>query len=246
MKKAAVVLVALVICLSSVLPCFAIDDPGFVDAAEKAKGPLVYLTDITGRAGGKKNVSAKLMFANAEGFTGGDFVIQYNPYMLEYAGFTPSADIGNANVYINYTEKTGPDVLDIYGNIAHEVYISLIHMEHFDKDLATCEIGTVSFKPIGGGECPLELTAMSFDVEGKDVKVDVRGATAVIKGEEASTWDYTAITSALIEIGDDSPFVVERAKNMPLWAIIALVVGAVAVFAVIVLFVIRGKNYVAD
>ncbi|MBQ6163071.1 MAG: hypothetical protein IK118_07250 [Clostridia bacterium] len=248
MKKAAALFLALLIGLFSILPCFAIDDPDFVAAAEKTKKPLVYLTDIKGKAGSSKKVSATLMFAHAKGFTSGDLVIQYNPYMLEYAGFVPSATMGNSNVYINYTEKTGPDVLDIYGNIAHEVYISLLHMNEFDKDLDTCEIGTVYFKPIGGGECPLELTAMSFDVGGEDAKCEVRSATAKISGEKASEWDYTAITSAYLEIPDDSPYVVVKPKlsKFPVWAIIVLVIAAIAVFALVFLFVIKGKNYVAD
>lgn len=253
MKKTAAIFLALIICLCSALPAFAIDDPDFVEYAEKEKGPLVYLTDIEGKVGSEEKVTAKLLFANAEGFTGGDFVIQYNPYMLEYAGFKPSEAMSNSNVYITYTEKTGPDVLDIYGNVAHEVYISLIHMDEFPATLASCEIGTVSFKPIGSGECPLELTAMSYDISGKDAKVAVRGATATIesgnksgKGDEASEWDYTAITSQLLQIPEDAPYVIEKPSNMPTWAIVLIIVGAVAVLAGVVLFVIRGKSYVAD
>lgn len=246
MKKTISVLAAFAIFLCAVLPCFAVDDPKFVEAAEKATGPLVYLTDINGKVG-KKTVSAKLMFAHAKGFTGADLVIQYNPYMLEYAGFQPSDDVNNSNVFINYTEKTGPDVKDIYGNIAHEVYISLIHMKEFDKDMDTCEIGTVKFTPIGGGTCPLELTAMSFDISGTDAKdLTVRSATAKIKGEKASEWDYTAITSALLEIPEDAPYVIEKAKGLPKWAIAAIAVGGAVVLGLIVLFVLRGKNYVAD
>ena len=141
-------------------------------------------------------------------------------------------------------------MLDIYGNVAHEVYISLIHMEEFPNSLNNCEIGTVSFKPIASGECPLELTAMSYDIGGKDAKVTVRSATATIesaeKGDEASEWDYTAITSQLLQIPEDAPYVVERPKNMPGWAI-ALIIGlAVLVLALIVLFVLRGRSYVTD
>ncbi len=247
MKKAIALLLTLLLGVCAVLPCFAVDDPDFVAAAEEAKNkPMLYLTDLKGKAGSKDIYTSKLLMAHAKGVTACDIVIQYNPYMLEFVGFEQSKDIAE----VKNLEHTEPGLKkDIYGNIPHEVYIMFFHLEEFGPELDTCEIGTLQFRAIGGGVCPLELTAMDVEVKGKEVKSVAVGGEAKVEGEEASGWDYTAITSAYLTTPDPdkSPYyVVTKNGGLQWWMIVLIGVGALVLIGVIVLFVLKGRNYIAD
>ncbi|MBR1811854.1 MAG: hypothetical protein IJ766_09485 [Clostridia bacterium] len=243
MKKISIFSLAFILMVSLfVLPVAgAAVNEAFLEAAANTDKPLLYVTDVTGAVGDA--VAAEIAMANVEGFTSGDIVIQYNPYMLEFTGFTPSEAMQSSNIFLQASE---PAEKDLYGNIFHEVYISLVHMEQFPAELDICSLGSLHFNAIGGGECPLMLTA--FDIAINDVEVDAEliSGVAAIEGEVASAWDYGAYAQELITLPENGDYQVEKGSSFPAWLKAVAVVAVVAVIALVIFFIAKGKNIVDD
>ena len=249
-KRICALLAFFAVCALLVLPVSAtetqpsdkgINSPEFSSMVEEENTPVVYVDSAKGSVGDLITVSFSL--GNVEGFTSGSFAIQYNPYMLQYEGFEASGTIRGANVYYVATEDTGAGKTDLAGNIAHDVRIGLLHLSEFPATLSTCDVGTITFRAIGGGTGDLEVTAMDFAVNSQEVEPRVNVGVVEIEGETASTWDYDAITTTLVSVGSDNPYHVQSADGIPTAAKIAIVIAIVAVIVLVVLLIARGKNY---
>ena len=219
MKKWIVLLLAASLFALLLLPASAVaaSDPAFAQAAENAEGALVYLSDLTG-AVGDEDLRATLSFANATGFTSCTIIVQYNPYMLKFLGFTPDSSVQDGSIYIMATEQQDTDNA---GNIPHLVYIVVTHMEQFPEALDRCDIGSLAFRAVGGGECPLQVIAEDFAVQDEEVQPVIISGSAKIQGDVASTWDYENGVYGAITVGNE--YEVTRPHAIPSWARIAAI-----------------------
>lgn len=246
-RKITGVLTALILVVSMLLPAFAAEDfdTDFLNmVSQNENTPIVYLTDIKSAVG--EDSVVKLYMGNVKGLTSADFVIQYNPYMLQFEGFEASALVSNSQIYVMATENTGPNQKDDKGNIAHEVRIAIFHVESFPSSIGICEIGSIKFKAIGGGECPLELTASSFIFdEDNEVEPKIQHGTAVIEGEEASSWDYSAIATDFVTVPTDD-YKVDTNKHLSKGAKAAIAVIAVLIVVLIIVFIAKGNTVEDD
>ena len=245
MKKISALLAALLLLLpvlSGSASAVWLGDSDFLSMVDKEDTPVLYISSADAAVG--DTVTVTVSMGNVQGFTSGDIVVQYNPYMLQYEGFEMSTELSSTSIYLEATEKT-EDNRDIHGNISHEVYIGLLHMEEFPVGLSECDVGTITFTAIGGGACDLEITAMSFDFNGEERTPRTNVGQVRIEGEEASSWDYDAITSAVITVPEGQYEVaVSGGLSTAMKVIIALVI--IAVVVVIVLVIAKGKNIVDE
>ncbi len=217
-------------------------NPEFLSMIEEEETPVLYISSADAAVG--DTVSITISMGNVQGFTSGDIVVQYNPYMLQYEGFEMSTELSSTSVYLEATEKNESST-DIHGNIPHEVYIGLLHMEEFPAALDECDVGTITFTAIGGGACDLEITAMSFDFEGQEIAPRVNVGEVRVEGEEASSWDYDAITSAVITV-PDGQYAVETTRSLSTTMKVVIALAIIAIVIVIVLVIAKGRNIVDD
>ena len=99
----------------------------FISLADEDDSPLVYLDSAQGSVGDL--ITVTLSLGHVAGFTNGSFIIQYNPYMLQYEGFQLSTQMFAANVSYVVTDETGANVKDENGVIAHDVRIGNRHLD---------------------------------------------------------------------------------------------------------------------
>lgn len=254
MKKTACILFIVLFSLSMVFPAFAmgqadgvVEDTryeAFLREAEKTDEPMVYLSTINANKDDLFTLS--LYLHNAENLNSADLVLQYNPYMLEYHGNKPDEKLTNESGMLVYaTEQVGPDILDIYGNIAHEVYVSMTTATKLEKSFSDCKVIDLYFLAIGGGTCPLELTAMSFMINGEEVKPKIVYGNAVVEGESASSWDYSAITSEALDVPDGN-FTTLEDKGMTSFQKIALIAVALIFVIAIIILLVFGRGKITD
>lgn len=245
MKKVSVFLAAILLLLpvlSGSASAVWLGDPEFLSMVDAEDTPVLYISSADAAVG--DTVTVTVSMGNVKGFTSGDIVVQYNPYMLQYEGFEMSTELSAASVYLEATEKT-EDNKDIHGNISHEVYIGLLHMEEFPVALDECDVGTITFTAIGGGACDLEITAMSFDFDGQERTPRTNVGQVRIEGEEASSWDYDAITSAIITV-PQGQYEVDTSRGLSTAMKVLIVVVIIAVVVAIVFVIARGKNIVDE
>ena len=245
MKKVSVFLAAILLLLpvlSGSASAVWLGDPEFLSMVDAEDTPVLYISSADAAVG--DTVTVTVSMGNVTGFTSGDIVVQYNPYMLQYEGFEMSTELSAASVYLEATEKT-EDNKDIHGNISHEVYIGLLHMEEFPVALDECDVGTITFTAIGGGACDLEITAMSFDFDGQERTPRTNVGQVRIEGEEASSWDYDAITSAIITV-PQGQYEVDTSRGLSTAMKVLIVVVIIAVVVAIVFVIARGKNIVDE
>ena len=213
----------------------------FISLADEDDSPLVYLDSAQGSVGDL--ITVTLSLGHVAGFTNGSFIIQYNPYMLQYEGFQLSTQMFTANVSYVVTDETGANVKDENGVIAHDVRIALVHMDEFPEELTNCDIGTITFRAIAGGSCDLEVTAREFDFDMESVTPRVHSGVAVIEGEpEASTWDYDAHTVPLVTVPDGPYEVAQSSGGLSTVAKVLIFLAIIVVVVLLVVMIARGKN----
>lgn len=246
MKKKLIFLLCLLLAVLPTLHAAAEElNEDFVAEAEKTDEPLLFLPTVYPNKDDLFYVT--LAASNITGLTSADLVIQYNPYRLQYQGYSVDDTLSSGSgLILTGTEKAGPDILDKYGNPAHEVYISLAHMERLAADFDTTNIVRIAFLAIGGGDCPLELTAMSFQIDGKEVTPKIVQGMAVIGGEEASDWDYSAITTANIAVPQGSFALLEEPTGLSTPVKIVIVAVILIAILIVAVFVFGGKNRIID
>lgn len=245
MKKKLIFLLCLLLAVLPTLHAAAELNEDFVAEAEKTDEPLLFLPTIYPNKDDLFYVT--LAASNITGLTSADLVIQYNPYRLQYQGYTIDETLSSGSgLIMTATEKKGPDILDKYGNPAHEVYISLAHMDRLGEEFDTTNIVRIAFLAIGGGDCPLELTAMSFQIDGKEVTPKIVQGMAVINGEEASEWDYSAVTTANIAVPQGSFAVLEESTGLSTPVKIVIIAVILIAILIVAVFVFGGKNRITD
>ena len=188
MKKTCALILAVAICCAAALPCLALDDPDFVQAAGEAKGPLAYLTDPVPVEGAPDLIACRLLLANVEGLTGADIAVQYKPYQLRYEKFESAEAMNDLDIVLTYSSPT-PET-DADAGSMHEVRTDFLHLHEFDASRRNCEVCTITFRVLAGGEFPLELNVPALYISEKKETVKTRSATVVTAGEQASEWDY--------------------------------------------------------
>lgn len=243
MKKTAALLTAVILMFCMLVPAFADEyDLKFSELIEDVQKPVIFMPEIKANVGDE--IEVPMYLGNVFGLTNADLVIQYNPYMVEYEGYEVSSAANNAQIYMMATEEVGPNQVDENGIIAHEVRAAFFHVESFPMSADICKIATFKFKAIGGGDCKLEITAsdFKFEEESEAEAPSIYNGKILIEGEEASSWDYSAITSGLVTVPTGT-YQINTQKHISKGAKIAIAAVFVVIVVLVVVFIAKGNSY---
>ncbi|MBR1811855.1 MAG: hypothetical protein IJ766_09490 [Clostridia bacterium] len=153
-------------------------------------------------------VQVTLSLKNVKNFTSGDINIQYNPNILYLTGVTESAAMNSdSSINMLYSEVLPKGAKDDDGEPVHTFDLSLFHIEKFPQSLDTCDVLTLSFEAVGGGQCPLVLSASSFAIDERETVPLFNSGMVTVEGAAAAGWDYAEHVVPAVEYTDASyPF----------------------------------------
>lgn len=151
--------------------------------------PEVSVSSAQGKIG--DTVTVTVSMKNVVNFTSGDLNILYNPNILQLQKVTKSkAMTSDKEITIMYTDPEDP------GQESHSdigaFYLSVLHLNKFPQSLNACDLVSLEFKAVGGGECPLILSVSSFYMDETPSEPTIASGMVTIEGDAAESWDYGA------------------------------------------------------
>lgn len=166
--------------------------------------PEVYVKADNAAVGDK--IAVTLAMKNVLDFTSADYVISYNPYMLRLVSVEQSkAMTSDKEIQMMYTDVEDAGAVDSKGLPVHEFALTMFHINKFGQNLENCDIVTLEFEALGGGECPIVLSMRSFYIDDKEVKPTVNSCVINIDGQPAeNTWNYAEHPVEDVEYTDAS------------------------------------------
>lgn len=169
-----------------------------------AERPSLSVTSAEGTVG--EDLTVTISMKNVQGLTSADITLYYNPYMLYFKGLKMSDALeSDSNVVSMSTEQLPRDATDRYGEPINCCVITLVHLEQFPQSLNNCELATLTFEAISGGNSPLVLAANSFYVNEEPVEPEfISGSVSVTGDAPTSEWNYAAHADEDIMFTDES------------------------------------------
>lgn len=190
-KRLCSVAAALVISALCILPSSALGDPEvYLKAGEGAK-----VGDT---------VSVTLSMKNVVDFTSADFVITYNPYMLSLVKVTECSDMtSDKDINLMHTDVPANGAVDDNGEPVSEFGLTMFHVFQFPQKLENCDVVTLDFKVLSGGDCPVVLSLRSFYINDKVTTPLIHSLNLNLEGDKsAKDWNYAEHIAQDVEFTD--------------------------------------------